>query len=138
MEQTMNTQELIAALTLAKPCLGSPDSLLPVLTHFCFFDDIVYAYNEVSAIVIALDTKLNCGLHGDTLLGILSAAGAEEVKVKTGKDDVADINVGNGWVKVPAMKPETFVFEMPEEAPQCTVPLSDDFCSGLEACLVSV
>lgn len=133
----MKTASLLAALGFAKPSLGSNDAVMPVLAHFCFMDDMLYAYNDITAVVVEEPTGLNCALHGETLIGILNVAGAEEIKVKM-KDGAASLDVGNGWVKVPALPEKDFIFVLPDEEPILTIPFGDEIAAGIERCLMSV
>jgi DNA polymerase III sliding clamp (beta) subunit (PCNA family) len=133
----IKTASLLAALNIAKSSLGSSDSVYPVLAHFCFMGDIVYAYNDQTAIIVEEDTGLNCALHGETLLGILAVAGAEEIAVKI-SDGAAELKLKSGWVKVPALDESQFMFVLPDEEPILTVPFTDEIATAIERCLMSV
>lgn len=133
----MKTSEMLTALGLAKSSLGPNDSQMQVLAHFCFMDDIIYAYNDITAVVVEAQTGLSCALHGETLMGILAVAGAEEVKIKL-EGGGASIDVGNGWVKVPVLSAEDFLFQMPDEEPVVTLPFTDEVVKAFERCLMSV
>lgn len=133
----MKTATLLRALGLAKPSLAGTDSVLPILSHFCFDDEVLYSYNDIIATVVEEATSLSCALHGDTLIGILEAAGAEDVTVKVDNNG-AHLDVGNGWVKVPALPSEDFIFSLPDEEPIVSIPFSDELAKGLERCLISV
>lgn len=135
----MKTNELMPALLLAKPALGGADSLSPILSHFCFVDGLVYAYNGIAGVMIEADHNLECALHGDTLLNILEASGAEEVTVAAGDEPgLFQIDTPGGWVKIPSLDVATSTFEPPDEQPIITVPITDEFLNGIERCLISV
>jgi len=134
----MKTASLLAALNSAKPALGSGERAVPILSHFCFDDDNLYAYNDTAAVIVNEKTGLTCGLHGDTLLGILSVGPADgEVAVKPG-DGFVQIDTGSGWVKVPSLPPDAFIFKLPDEEPQIKLALTGEVAIGIERCLISV
>lgn len=134
----MKTETILAALNLAKPALGSNDSVLPILSHFCFEDDILYAYNDIVAIIVEEKTGLECALHGDTLVGLLSATGAAEVDVRIDKAGVAQLKSSSGWVKVPSLSIEGTAFTLPDEEPLVTLALTPALLVALERCMISV
>lgn len=133
----MNPASLLAALNIAKSSLGANDSVYPVLANFCFMGDIVYAYNDQTAIILEEKTGLNCALHGETLLGILSVAGTDDISVKV-SDGAAHFKLKSGWVKVPALDEKQFMFIFPDEEPILSIPFTDDIATALERCLLSV
>jgi hypothetical protein len=135
----MKTATLRKALLLAKPCLGPNDGPLPIMSHFCFMPDCVYAYNDVVATIVEVETGLACALHGETLAALLEVANVDELKVKidAGKS-VAQMDVGNGWIKVPSLPDKDFLFSLPEIEPVLKLRLTDEVRRALELCLMSV
>lgn len=135
----MKTERLLKALNMCKPSLGSNDSVLPVLTHFCFDDDIVYSYNDVTAIIVPENTGLRCALHGDTLVGLLEACGDEEIQFKSSTDgSMSNLKFGSGGVTIPTLSPDTFLFKYPESEFPFKMKLSPDIASGFGVCMLSV
>lgn len=133
----MKTASLLAALNIAKHSLGSNDSVYPVLASFCFMEDIVYAYNDITAIVVEEQTGLNCALHGDTLLGVLGVAGTEDITV-TINGGAAELKLKSGKVKVPCMDEKMFLFTPPDETPILSVPFTAEIAQAIECCLLCV
>lgn len=133
----MKTDKLLFALKLAQPCVVSID-LIPVLQHFCFDKERLFAYDEVSAIVVGLDTKLHCALRGDTLLQLVSLAG-EEVSLQPHADKVV-FESGSTVVDLPLLPPEEFTFEDPQAEGKGTIifKLTDQRLQALEACAAGV
>lgn len=128
---------LLDALKIAAPALGELSKTpLPVLEHFCFADDSLYAYNDRMTIIVEHPTQLSVGLHGATLLGILGASAAEEVEINI-KGKIATLS-GSGKIELPVMDPADFVFTLPDEEPALSVALSEDMLSSIEMCLLSV
>lgn len=133
----MKTVDLMRALDTAKASLGPSDSAQPILGHFCFGDDCVYAYNDVTAIVMALHHGVDCGLHGETLLGMLSVIGTEELAFEHGEHSVK-FKVANGYMEVPKMHAKDFLFEMPGHiAARLAIPLTAEFLNALDLCLAA-
>lgn len=134
----MKTAQLLSALKIAQPALGAAENVLPVLAHFCFMGDAVYAYDDMTAIVVVLPNGLTCALHGDTLIGLLEAStGVEDVEIKM-TEAGAQLNVGTGLVKVPTLSETDFVFTLPQEDATFALPLTDEAIRALEVCLMSV
>lgn len=131
----MKASELLAALNIVKPSLGPNDSIYPIMACFCFMDDIVYAYNDMTATITPFPSGLTCGLHGDTLLGILGLAGDEEIQI-TVADGVALIKQKSGTVKVPALGESLFMFNPPDEVPVFSMAFSGEVAAAMEQCLV--
>lgn len=133
----MKTADLENALKLCKSSLLSMD-IVPVLSHFCFVDDYVYAYNDVSAVMVPLQTGINAALKGDTLLGIIPTL-AGEVTLEPNENNTK-VHLKSGRVKIDlaALPPKSFVFEPPDEDVSLKLTLSDEVASGLQACLNTV
>lgn len=132
----MNRAALLAALKTAAPALGDDGSALPALSHFCFEDDTLYAFNDVVAVIVGLKTGWNLGLHGATLLGVLGASKAEDVELKV-KGSVATLT-GSGKVELPVLPAADFVFTLPDTEPIFTSPLFNEIRAAIEVCLISV
>ena len=132
----MNRQALLAALSIAAPALGDDGTALPVLSHFCFEGDTLYAFNDIVCVVVGFETGLNLGLHGATLLGVLKATRSEEVEVKV-KGSVATIT-GAGKSELPVLPAADFIFNIPDEEELLSSALGEEIRKGIEACLVSV
>lgn len=133
----MKVAPVLKALALAKASLGDAASPLPILSHFCFLGDMLYAYNDITATVFFEPTGLNCALHGDTFIGVLEASGADEVGVEI-KDGYATLDASGGRVKVPTLTADDFIFTMPEGEPLVSVKITDELVKGIELCMKSV
>lgn len=134
----MKTASLVKALNLAKPSLGTPDTI-PVLAHFCFDNDVVYAYNDITAIVVEEQTGLSGALLGDTLIGLLEASGDEDIEIKMdAKAACANIKFSSGTAKIPILPASEFVFQFPDGETSFDLPLTEGIIKALETCLISV
>lgn len=133
----MKTTDLSYALKLCKSSLLSID-FVPILTHFCFTGDTVFSYNDISAVVVPLETGLTLGIKGETLLGVLSTLGAEVELV--GNKDNTSIKLVSGKAKVDlaTMPPEAFLFEAPSEEPVLHVLCNAEVLKGLARCVATV
>lgn len=109
----MNREELIEKLELVSPAL-SKTNLVPVLTHFWFYPDLIMAYNDL----ISIETKLNSGFSGavpSTLLSLLSASKAKDVDFKIGKNGILEVKAASSKFKLPFLDSEkTNIFMMPD------------------------
>lgn len=129
----MKTSDLHFALKLAQPCIVGID-LIPVLQHFCFEPGRVFSYDEVSAIIVKLDSELHCALRASTLLPLLELAG-EKVTL-TEKGGTVYFASDNTKAELPAMPPERFVFEEPRAQDKTTMRLAvtQELLDALELC----
>lgn len=132
----MKTDTIAQALRLCKSSLLSID-FVPILTHFCFLDDVVYAYNDISAVVVQLPTGLMAGIKGETLLGVLPTLG-EEVEIAAGKEGVINLTSGKIKLKLAAMPHTAFLFEPPAEEPCVILNASKAVLRGLARVVTTV
>lgn len=135
------TVEIMKSLGLARSSLGAPDSILPILSCFCFDDDLLYAYNDITAVIVPAQTGLSCAVDGPTLLGVLGAkSGPFDMKLVDGGKA---LNLKFGGAKgssgatLPVWPKDQFHFAYPEEEPRLTMPLSDAFVQAMFQCLIS-
>lgn len=129
----MKTKTLLKALKTAAPALHHRD-FIPILTHFCFADDHVFAYDDKTAVVVFEETGLKCAVPGRTLLQMLDGAG-DEVDVKQEKNEVV-IKDGKSLMRLPILAGDSFVFEMPDVESGYEIEMDDALVSALEFCAV--
>ena len=86
--------------------------------------------------IVGHPTGLQLGLHGTTLLGVLSASRAEDIEFKV-KGAVATIT-GAGRIELPVLNAEDFIFTIPDEEPIMSATLGTDIRNAIELCLISV
>jgi DNA polymerase III sliding clamp (beta) subunit (PCNA family) len=133
----MKTETLNAALKL---CRGAIDNvaLFPIFNHFCFNGDgqIVYAYNDVAAIITTLDSNINVGLRADVLLGVLPTL-AQDLELKTAGDTVK-LTSGRVKLEMASMPQEAFQFDPPEPEWDISIPINAAFMAGLTRCAHTV
>lgn len=135
----METAELAFALKLAEPCLVT-SNYLPILSHYCLTGDNLYAYDDVSAIVVGLETGLKCALRGETLNKLLALCGPQ-VKLKSvnGEDNpTVLLTSGRAKVNLPILDVKEFVYKEPEDDWAFDFDLSADLLTGLAMCVTSV
>lgn len=130
----LKTKPLLEALNLAGHSLLSND-FIPILSHFCFMDSALYAFNDVSAVFVEHKTGLECALRGDVLLGILETISGDEVEIKP-LETSAELN--GGKAKLPMLPSTDFIFTLPEDEQYVNVPFSNDIVAALKACLITV
>lgn len=133
----MDRKKLLDTLAAVKPALAST-SLIQVLTHFCFADGRVTAYNDQIGLSAPCELDLTGALPGATLLGLLSASRAKEVEITAAESEV-QVRAGGARAKLPVLPPDAFLFEMPEAVNGQALPAaSKDFISAVRGCLRSV
>lgn len=132
---SVNKLELEAVVSKCAPFLMQK-SFAPILTHFCFGDDKVVAYNDLQAIEIKYKSNLNCALPGSLLIKMLNSIQQHSLDIiqKTGE---VQFKNGRSVVKLPSLPKEDFIFQMPDTSNCETVKLPLDVISGLANCLVS-
>lgn len=98
----------------------------------------MFAYDEVSAIVVGLETGLHCALRADTLRSFVDLAG-EEVTLEA-EDNAVIFTSGRTRASLPSLPPEEFVFEEPRAANKTTMRFvaTEEFLSALALCAAGV
>lgn len=134
----MNRTELVKTLELIKPAL-SKDNTIPVFQCFTFRNNgTVSAYDDIIGIVGPSELELSCGIHGTTLLGLLSNSSAEEVEFSL-KQDTVIIECGKTVSKL-GFDPETnFIFKPPAmEDFTLKIPFTESLHEAVKMCLETV
>lgn len=134
----MKREDLKKALALAKPSLGGSESVVPILSNFCFDEETVFAFNFITAIFVPLPTKLSCALHGDTLMGLLDAGESESIDLVQRKDIVELIDA-SGVAKMPFLPISDADVKIPEaKSPFYSGSLGPKMLEGLQACALTM
>jgi DNA polymerase III sliding clamp (beta) subunit (PCNA family) len=132
----MNRAELVKTLELVKPALASKN-LVPIFQSFTFTTGSVSAYDDTIAIVGPCEIEEACGIHGNTLLGILSNISAEEVTLEL-KADTAILSAGKSVTKLPFDSEDNFIFKEPTGKWDFKVPFTQSLFEAMELCLETV
>ena len=134
----MNRKQLLDVLGVVRPALAS-SSLIQVLTHLCFSEREVTAYNDQIGISVPLRAGFAGAVPGDTLLSLLGASKAKEVELSASEGELL-VKAGGARLKLPLLPPDAFLFQMPEPARGADVlPVkSEAFIAALGGCLRSV
>jgi DNA polymerase III sliding clamp (beta) subunit (PCNA family) len=134
----MNRKELVAKLERVAPALSTND-LVPILTHFCFSGDDVFAFNEQIGIVAPCKTTFEGAVAGNTLLNLLKASRAKEVEFEEAKGGELIVRAASSRFKLGLLPPDRFVWKPPTL--EDTVVIGVDtkkFMAGISACMRSV
>lgn len=132
----MNRSELVRTLELIKPALATTN-MVPVFQSFIFDQGTVAAYNDSIAIVGPSEFEVPCGIHGLTLLGLLSNSSVEEFDVKFDKE-IITLKLGKTVSKLPFNPEENFIFKEPTDKWAAKVPINTQFIEALTMCLETV
>ncbi len=132
----MERVELLDKLQLARPCLSAQD-IVPILSHFCFNEEEIVAFNGTQAIIVDHETDFGCGLPGELLIKLLTSYSAGKVSVDQKGNDIS-IKAGKSNAKLASLSDDDFLFEMPDLDDAMEFSLDDDFLSGLSKTLLSV
>ena len=135
----MNRQELVKTLDLVKPALAS-NAMIPIFQCFTFQDGKVSAYDDAIAIVGPTEVEDTCGIHGATLLGLLSNSKAEDAEFVFKDREIVTVTLGKTVSKLPFYPLENFIFEAPakKEAWAYKVPFTESLFDALKMCLETV
>lgn len=131
----MDASTLVTALNLASGSLHNID-FVKVLTHFCFTDKQFYAWNDRAATIVDLDTGLNCGLRGDSLLDVTKTFQGD-VRFAEEENGVR-IRCGRSNVLLPSLTAAAYVFERPELEDPATLELTGEMIEAFDQCNDSV
>lgn len=132
----MQRTELLKTLDKVRPALSTRD-FLPIMSHYCFTGDSVFAYNDTMAISAPCETGFAGGVRGDTLMAFLSNTGAKELSMSV-KDSALNIKAGASRVQLPILPEEEFIWDGPDmEEYSIVVPINEDFVKGLGRSLMT-
>jgi len=101
----MNKLELLNILKLAKPALADKE-VVPIFTHFCFENDVVFAYNDIMGVLFPLESGIEAAVHGDTLMGVLENTKGDEIEM---------VQKGNGIVIKRGKQKQTELVTLPKD-----------------------
>lgn len=122
--------DILTALKLCSPALSSGD-FIPILTHFCFDEDRVFAYDDSTAVIVNKDYGVVGGVRGKVLLDLLSGVEGKDYSLGSDKDNLV-LKAGVIEASLPTLGKEEFLFSMPEDLPSDEIMVSSDFLSRLE------
>lgn len=131
----MKATDLLAALKLCRSSLSTTD-FVPVLAHFCFTGEQVYAYNDISAVVADIETGIHGALRGDALLGVLGTLSGE-ITLTQEKEHVV-LKYGRNRSKLAALSKDALIFHTPEEEEEFSIHVDDDLVAGIARCTDTV
>lgn len=132
----MNREYLKNTLELVKLALSN-NSQIPIFQCFCFSSGTVSSYNDTIAIVGPTEFEGDAGIHGVTLLGLLSTSQAEELALKLERD-TAHLTLGKTVSKLPFQPLENFIFTVPKMKWASKVPFTVGLAKALGLCLETV
>lgn len=133
----MNRAELVKTLELIKPALARTN-MVPVFECFTFTNTgHVSAYDDTIAIIGLSELEESFGIHGNTLLGLLSNSSVEEVDISF-KQDTATVTMGKSVSKLPMVPEENFIFKRPNEKWAFKMPFTESLNAAMKLCLDTV
>lgn len=132
----MNRAELVKTLELVKPALATTN-MVPIFQCFNFNEGSVSAYNDTIAIVGPSEFEWACGIHGATLLGLISNSKVDDLDINLDRD-TAIIKLGKTVSKLPSQSYEDFIFEIPDDKWDFKIPFTEGFANALSMCLETV
>lgn len=132
----MNRAYLTKTLELIKPALATTN-MVPVFQCFMFAEGTVSAYDDTTAIVGPSEFEGPCGVHGNTLLGLLSNSSADEADLELSGDTLV-VTLGKSVSKLPATQEGDFIFEVPDGKWAFKMPFTESVCEALKLCLETV
>ena len=129
----MKRAELVKTLELVRPALAATN-MIPIFQCFTFNNGKVSAYNDSIAIVGPSEIEQPCGIHGNTLLGLVSNSSAEEFELSLDRS-TATIKLGKTVSKLPFDPPENFIFNEPEDEWSSSLTFTVGVFEALKLCL---
>src|ERR1700722_729703 len=136
MGESVNRVELIKTLELVKPALATTNQI-PIFQCFIFKPGFVEAYDDQIAITGPCDGEQEFAVPGNTLLGLLSNSGAEEISLDL-KSDILVLTMSKSVSKLAFQPPESFIFQEPDPKWNLTLPFTTGLAEAVEGCLGSV
>jgi len=128
------------ALNTVKPALAS-DVVLPIVSHFCFDGDTVYAYDGVNGIRVPMPEdapKIRGAVPGSALLKLVASLGGSSMAISS-EQGYFRIKSGRSSMKLPMLDAESFIWEASTFGEvQQEIPITAEFIEGLKLCLLTV
>jgi DNA polymerase-3 subunit beta len=132
----MERDELLSKLNLARPCLSTQD-IVPILSHFCFREGGIIAFNGIQAIDIDYENDLECALPGELLIKLLGSYSSDKITIKKKGKEVA-VKAGKSNAKLASLSEDDYIFEAPDMDEGLSFSLTEDFLAGIRKTLMSV
>lgn len=131
----LEREALIKTLGRVKPALGK--GKIPALSHFWFDTKFVYAYDGGFGVKLAFKSELECGVPGNTLLGLLATSALKEVDLTMAFATALQVKLGKSASKVSTLELDGRVWPFPAKLPKGVVPaeLGEEFVEGLRRTL---
>lgn len=133
----MERKQLVDALSIVRPALASSD-LVQMLTHLCFSEREVLAYNDYIGMSAPLRAGFTGTIPGNTFLALLGASKATQVDFAPAGDGLLEVRAARAKAKFPLTALDAFKFSMPKLAGDPLPVSSEGFIAGLKSCLRSV
>jgi DNA polymerase III sliding clamp (beta) subunit (PCNA family) len=133
----MKREELLDTLDLVRPALSSKN-LVPIYTTFCFTDETVFACNDIITIIAPFKSGIVAGVHGETLIGLLSNSKAKNVTMDLSENSLL-VKVGSSKINLPVFPEDDFLFNEADVDSDWMVSLNIDknLLMGFECCLIT-
>ena len=125
----MDEHPYTRALRLASGSLSSVD-YLPIMTHFCFQEGLVHAFDGMTATLVELETSLDCAVRGDVMMAMLTQASPKTKITKV--DGLVHIKQGRSLVKLASMDDSHYAFQAPDEDAKLTTRVDKTFFDSLQ------
>lgn len=131
----MNRKELVDKLSTVGNALSKLD-LVPVYKCFAFDGQSVMAYNDIIGIISPCAIEFSFAVDGRMTIDLLSASKSETVTIELKDDDIV-FTVGKSIFKLPHVKKENFIFEIPRIDYEMEILIDKQFIAGLSACMLT-
>lgn len=107
-------EELLSILSDAAPALSSRGTL-PELTHFWFDKKHIYAYDGGLGVRLGVETDLDCGLPGKTLINLLRTSSLKQVFLDDVQKQVV-LQMGKAKVALAPLDTDRLPWPFPDKA----------------------
>lgn len=134
-----NRESLLKIVNLVRPALSTLD-FIPALKHILFADGFATAYDDKSAIRVALpDKALSLGLclPGELLIRALGSFNAEKVALQEDKNGSVRVSSGRSQLKLPTLEADKFPFKTPSNPNAPFFAVGSEIIAGINKTLVS-
>lgn len=134
----MKPQELLSTLQIVKPALSTLD-FVPILKHFCFENNQVYAYNDVIGVRTESPIDLDCAIPGSIFTALLGSFSSGTLELSNESESEILVKCGRSRSKLATLPKDDYLFKFPDGSDSILeFDFDNDFIHGLEKCLLSV
>src|SRR3990167_505984 len=134
----INRKDFVKVLKNVMPSVSTQD-FIDMMKNFCLDGETIFGYNDSMSIRLDFETGLEIAVPAESLLKIVDSYKSEEAEIYA-EEDIHKFNIkcGRSKLSLPCLYKDSFIFSMPEDKNDVSIPINDKLIDGIKKCLISV